>query len=144
MPAIRSIDKIAEKWATVTPQRATQYKEGIEDPKKDWAKEATAAEERYKAGVTAAATEGRYGKGVAKAGTDKWKRMAAAKGPSRFAEGVMVARPDYHKGFAPYADEIAKVELPPRGPKGDPANINRVAAIAKALHEKKKSLLGIG
>ena len=142
MPAIRSIDKIAEKWATVTPQRAPQYSDGVKNPKKDWAKEATAAEERYKAAVTAAANEGRYGKGVKRAGTEKWQNMAAKKGPSRYAEGVMVAKPNYQSGFAPFAEEIAKTELPPRGPKGDPANINRVAAIAKALHEKKKALLG--
>jgi len=143
MAAIRPISFIADKWATVTPQRATQYKAGVESPKKDWAKEAIAAEERYKAGVTAAANEGRYGKGVEKAGTDKWKKMASTKGPSRFAEGVMVAKPDYEKGFAPFAEEIAKTELPPRGPKGDPANIQRVAAIAAALHKKKMELLGL-
>lgn len=142
MPAIRSIDKIASKWATVTPQRAPQYAEGVKDPKKDWAKEAVEAEERYKAGVTAAANEGRYGKGVKRAGTEKWQKMAAKKGPSRYAEGVMIAKPNYEQGFAPFAEEIARVELPPRGPKGDPANIQRVAAIAQALHNKKKALLG--
>lgn len=143
MPAIRPIDKIAEKWATVTPQRSTQYADGVKNPKKDWATEATAAEERYKAGVTQAANEGRYGKGVSKSGTKKWQEMASKKGPSRFAEGVMVAKPDYLKGFSPYAEEIAKTELPPRGPKGDPANINRVATIASVLHKKKKELMGL-
>ena len=81
--------------------------------------------------------------GKLKRGTDKWKKMASTKGPSRFAEGVMVAKPDYEKGFAPFAEEIAKTELPPRGPKGDPANIQRVAAIAAALHKKKMELLGL-
>jgi len=137
MPAIKSASEIAEKWARVTPGRATDYTKGIQNPKKDWATEAAAAEGRYKAGVTAAAGAGRYGKGVKNAGTGKWQEKAIKKGPSRFSEGVMLAQGDYEAGFTPYAELISRTELPPRGPKGDPANIQRVAAIAKALHDKK-------
>jgi len=137
MPKIRSIKSIGEKWGTVTPGRAGNYKEGVENPKKDWAEEAVAAEDRYKRGVTEAANAGRYGKGVSEAGTDKWKKGASTKGPSRFSEGVMIARPDYEKGFAPFRDTIENTDLPPRGPKGDPANIQRVAAMASALHKAK-------
>ena len=139
MPKVRHIGDIAEKWARVTPTRAGDYRSGVENPKKDWAEEAIAAEDRYTRGVTEAANAGRYGKGVSKAGTAKWKTAAVKKGPSRFAEGVAIARPDYEKGFAPYRDTIESTELPPRGPKGDPANIQRVAAIATALHNKKIS-----
>ncbi|RLC82192.1 MAG: hypothetical protein DRJ03_19370 [Chloroflexi bacterium] len=137
MPKVRPISQIAEKWARVTPGRAGDYRSGIEAPKKDWAEEAVRAEDRYKRGVTEAANRGRYGKGVSEAGTGKWKARALAKGPSRFAEGVAIARPDYERGFAPYREVIEATELPPRGPKGDPTNIQRVAAIAAALHNKK-------
>ena len=137
MAKIRSISHIAEKWATVTPQRATDYQEGVRNPKKNWAEEAIKAEEVYKEAVTKAAAEGRYGKGVSAAGQDKWQKRTLAKGPSRFSEGVMIARPDYEKGFAPYRDAIESVELPPRAPKGDPRNIERVAIIAKTLHAVK-------
>jgi hypothetical protein len=137
MPAIKPIKEIAEKWTRVTPGRAEDYRIGVTTPRKDWGDETAAAEGRYKAGVSKAATEGRFGKGVKKAGTDKWKKKTLAKGPTRFSEGVMIAGPDYEEGFGPYADVIARTELPPRGAKGDPANIARVAAIAKALYEKK-------
>ncbi len=137
MPKVKPISRIAEKWAKVTPARATEYREGVETPTKDWAEEAIAAEERYKRGVTEAANAGRYGKGVSEAGTAKWKANAARKGPSRFAEGVALARSDYERGFAPYREVIESTELPPRGPKGDPSNIQRVAAMAAALHKKK-------
>lgn len=137
MAKIRSIAHIAEKWATVTPQRASDYQEGVKNPKKNWAEEAIKAEEVYKEAVTKAAAEGRYGKGVSGAGQEKWQKRTLAKGPSRFSEGVMIARPDYEKGFAPYRDAIEGVELPPRAPKGDPRNIERVAVIAKILHAVK-------
>ena len=73
MAKIRSIQKIAEKWATITPQRATDYQEGVKDPKKDWAEEAVKADARYREAVTKAATEGRYAKGVNAAGTKRWR-----------------------------------------------------------------------
>ncbi len=137
MAAIRPIDTITEKFITVTPGRATQYKQGVENPLRDWEENALAAEVTYKRGVTEAANRGMYGKGVKKAGTRKWQKGAAQKGPTRFSEGVMLAKDAYKVGFAPYAEEIARIELPPRGPKGDPANIQRVAVIAKALRERK-------
>jgi len=137
MPKIRPIQQIAEKWSTITPQRATDYRDGVEHPKKDWAEEAIRAEASYKEAVTRAATEGRYGKGVTRAGTEKWKQRTIQKGPSRFSEGVMIARVDYEKGFAPYRDVIEQTELPERGPRGDVKNIQRVAAIAAALHKAK-------
>lgn len=137
MAAIRPIDTITDKFITVTPGRATQYKQGVENPLRDWEENALAAEETYKRGVTEAANRGMYGKGVKKAGTRKWQKGASQKGPTRFSEGVMLAKDAYKAGFAPYAEEIARIELPPRGPKGDPANIQRVAVIAKALRERK-------
>ena len=137
MAAIRPIDTITEKFITVTPGRATQYKQGVENPLRDWEQNAIAAEETYKRGVTEAANKGMYGKGVKKAGTRKWQKGASQKGPTRFSEGVMLSKDAYKAGFAPYAEEIARTELPPRGPKGDPANIQRVAVIAKALRARK-------
>jgi len=137
MAAIRPIDTIVDKFITVTPGRATQYKQGVENPLRDWEQNAIAAEETYKRGVTEAANKGMYGKGVKKAGTRKWQKGASQKGPTRFSEGVMLSKDAYRAGFAPYAEEIAKTELPPRGPKGDPNNIQRVAVIARALRERK-------
>jgi len=137
MAKIRSIQAIAEKWATVTPQRSTDYEEGVRNPKKIWEEEAKKAEKNYKEAVTKAAAEGRYGMGIEKAGQEKWQKRTLAKGPTRFAEGVMIARTDYEKGFAPYRDAIEALELPPRGPKGDPKNIERVSIIARTLHNVK-------
>lgn len=137
MPAIKSTSSIAEKWARVTPQRAPDYESGIRNPKKDWAKTTIAANAAYKEGIQKSIAEDRFAKGVANAGTDKWQRKAIEVGPARYSQGVQVARPDYEKGFGPYRDIIEKTALPPRFAKGDPRNIQRVTAMAKALHDGK-------
>ena len=139
MANIKSVSEIAGKWARVTPARAADYKAGVENPKRDWAEAASAAESVYKQAVIEAANAGRYGKGIERAGTAKWKHGATTKGPSRFAAGVALGKDAYMKGFAPYQEVIASTSLPARGPKGDPANLQRVAAIATALHERKIS-----
>lgn len=137
MASIKSSDRIAEKWARVTPQRTQDYADGVTNPRRSWAGSATAAEETYKAGVTAAANKNRYGKGIRAAGDEKWARRSREKGPQRFSEGVALAQPDFEKGFAPYAAVIAATTLPPRFPKGDPRNYARVQALGTALASKR-------
>ncbi len=117
--------------------RTEDYRLGIENPRRDWQKETAAASDRYKMGVDSAHTKGMFTKGVNRAGSSKWKKNSLQKGPSRFAEGVTLAQDDYQKGFAPYREVIQQTTLPPRFPKGDPRNIQRVAAIAKALSDKR-------
>lgn len=137
MPFIRSAAEIAKKWGSVTPARTPDYEFGVKNPKKDWAAEAGAAESRYEEGIAAAVADKRFGKGVAEAGTEKWSKGAAEKGVARWGPGVTIAQPDYEAGFAPYREVIAATDLPPRYPKGDPRNIERVSAMAAALHAKK-------
>lgn len=137
MAEIKAMNKIKEKWTRVTPQRAQDYSMGIDSPKRPWDTSAIAAKESHKQAMQTAATQDAYAKGVAKAGNAKWQSKAKAKGPGRFAEGVQLGGDDYEKGFAPYADEISKVTLPPRFPRRDPRNLLRVNAIATALGKKK-------
>ena len=117
--------------------RAEDYKLGIQSPRRDWEKSAVAAKDSHKAAMATAAAQDAFAKGVSKAGTGKWQSKALAKGPGRFAEGVMVGGDDYEKGFAPFRDEIEKTALPPRFPKRDPRNLARVSTITTALGKKK-------
>jgi len=140
MANIKPIEESSDKWVRRASVASTDYLNGIQSPKKSWAQASMEAEQNYKTGVTAAANAGRYGKGVKSAGDSKWKENATAKGPGRFAEGVSLAKDDWQKGFAPYQNAIAALNLPPRGPKGDPKNIQRVSAVDNALravYEKK-------
>jgi len=142
MPAIKALDRISAKWSRVTQAATASYTEGVENPANDWATNAAAAEKNYNTGVQAAVSQGRFGKGVRRSGTAKWKSAALDKGAARFAQGVALAQVAYESGFAPYRTVIANLTLTPRGPKGDPANINRVAQVANALRAEKLRRLG--
>ncbi len=137
MAEIRSLAKVREKWTRVTPMRSEDFRLGVESPRRDWATQAIAGKENWKQGITAAAANDQFAKGVTAAGSGKWKEKALTKGPGRFAEGVMTAGGDFEKGFQPYADVIASTTLPPRFPKGDPRNVERVRVMSSALRAKK-------
>ena len=133
MAEIKSASAIAGKWARVTPGRAEDYKLGVQSPKRDWAEETVSSEANWKAGVDAAANKGLFVKGVTDAGTKKWQEKTLAKGPGRFSEGVYQAQSDYERGFAPFREAIARVDLGPRYPRRDPRNLDRVKRVVDAL-----------
>jgi len=137
MAEIKSMAAITEKWTRVTPQRTEDYTNGVKNPRRDWANEALAAKDNWKAGIDAAASKDLFAKGITKAGSKKWQEKSLAKGPGRFAEGVYIAGPDYEKGFAPYREAIAKVDLGPKFPRRDPRNLDRVKKVVNALVAQK-------
>lgn len=142
MAAIKDSSVIAAKWKRRASTAGAEYEEGVRNPRKDWATETANAEKAYEEGLANSIQRKAFGKGVKKAGTSKWQDAAIEKGPRRFTEGVNLAENSYEEGFAPFRATIANLTLPPRGPKGDPKNINRVAAVASALHKKKLELEG--
>lgn len=137
MAEIKSMSAIRDKWTRVTPGRVDDFKLGIQNPKRDWEAETAAAKDTWKAGVDQAAAKDLFAKGVAKAGTKKWQDKALKVGPGRFAEGVFIAGPDYEKGFAPFRNAIAAVDLGPRFPRRDPRNLERVKRVVDALIAEK-------
>lgn len=137
MAEIKSMSAIRDKWTRVTPGRVDDFKLGIQNPKRDWQAETEAAKDTWKAGVDQAAAKDLFAKGVAKAGTKKWQDKALKVGPGRFAEGVFIAGPDYEKGFKPFHDAIAAVDLGPRFPRRDPRNLERVKRVVDALVAQK-------
>lgn len=138
MAAIRTIDKIAAKWAEITAQRGSQYAEGVQDPQRDWARNTVAAEPAYNAGVTAGIQRKAFSKGVNRAGTAKWQKGAVEKGVSRFGPGVQLAEGAYATGFGPFREAIARLTLPPRFARRDPRNLDRVKAVVDALKAVKE------
>lgn len=142
MAFIRSIEQIGRKWASVTPGRTEDYRFGVENPRKDWAVAAAAAEAAYEMGVTQAIAKKRFGKGVKAVGRDGWQRGAVEKGTARWGPGVTIAQDKYARNFAPFRDAIERVTLPPRYARRDPRNLERVSAIVKALSAAKEARLG--
>lgn len=137
MPVIKDVRKIKEKWLRITPTRTEEYRQGIEEPRRDWEKAANAQKDLWKTSIIEAAEQDMFARGVAKAGTPKWRRRALLHGPERFKEGVQAAGPEFEAGFAPFVDVIRTTVLPPRFPKGDPRNLERVRVIAQALRQKR-------
>jgi hypothetical protein len=133
MAEIKKLSDIGDKWTRVTPGRAEDYRLGVQNPKRDWQEQTEAASDNWKSGVDSAAAKGLFGKGVAAAGTSKWKEKTLKKGPTRFSEGVYIARPDFEKGFGPYHDAIQRVDLGARFPRRDPRNLERVRKVVDAL-----------
>jgi len=130
---VRGIKAIGEKFARVVAQRGPDYQAGIENPRRDQATAAAAAEPLFEAGIQAAIAEKRFGKGVRKAGSEKWKRGAREKGVARWPVGVAAAQPDFEAGFGPYRDALERTELPPRRAKRDPANLQRVQKVVETM-----------
>ena len=137
MPKIIDTAAIAEKYGRVTPARQTDFENGVKAPMNDWKENTSAAEGNYNQGVQTAIANKSFGKGVAKAGTAKWQAKTIEVGVGRWGTGVRAGQADYASGFDPYAKVIAATTLPPRYPKGDPRNIDRVNAMSKALHTAK-------
>ncbi len=142
MAAIAPLDQIAAKWARVTPQRTEDYRNGVAAPRTDWARATQAANAAWKAGITKAVAADAFNKGVGRAGTAKWQEGALEKGVARWGPGVTIAQEDYQVGFAPYHTAIGQVQLPPRGARRDPRNLERVKAIVDALVKVKERIGG--
>ena len=134
---IKSPDLIAKKFATRGAAAGADYAAGVATPRQDWAQATEASSNTWGAGVQQAISNGSFSKGVAKAGTPKWQRKAAGVGAQRYGPGVQAAQGDYATGVAPYLDVLRNLTLPPRNPKGDPGNIQRVAVVAAALRARK-------
>lgn len=135
---VKPTAEIAAKWARVAPQRDADYKAGVADPGVDWAKAAAASEETYAAGVNDAIGRGAFAKGVSRAGDEKWRRKTTEIGTQRWAQGIRAGTSDFEEGFGPFKEALERVELPPRAPRGDPRNLERVAAVARALSERRR------
>lgn len=140
MAAIKPIELIAKKWASVTPMRSADYAEGIRNPRRPWAASTRAAESSWGDGVQRAVQRKSFSKGVAAAGDEKWQRKASTLGVARWGPGVAEAEGDYSKGFAPYQAAIASTVLPPRYARRDPRNMARVTAIVNAMIAVKDKL----
>lgn len=137
MPKIRSGG--SQRWVDHASRATDDYVTGVQNPRVDWAQATAAAEQTYNQGVQDAISKGRFGKGVKRAGSASQIAGAVGKGSQRFASGVSDAQAKYASRVQPFLDVISNTTLPPRGPKGDPRNLDRVKAITTALRNKKLS-----
>lgn len=141
---VKPVAEVRDKWLDVTPGRASYYEKAASVAGSDWEKGATEASGAFKAGITAPNIEAMYKGGIKRAGAAKYERKVKDVGVARFSTGVSVAGPDFESGVAPFLDEISKITLDPRQPRGAEANLGRVRAITIVLHKKRLALRAAG
>jgi len=134
---VKPIGEIVEKFGRRASAATDDYRHGVETTEKDWAGLTAAAEPTYEVGVTDAMARKSFGKGVKKAGTPKWRAGASGKGADRYAPGVRGALDAYQRGVAPYLEELSRLNLRPRGPRGSDSNYQRSKDVGQALHKKR-------
>ena len=136
---LRPLEKVIDKWKNRASAAAGDYAAGVAAPLKDWATNALAASSAWKQAITDAAGRDAFAAGVRKVGTAKWQRKATELGARRYPEGITAGATDYSEGFKPFYEALGKIELPPRGPRGDPRNYERVKTIGDTLRKVKIS-----
>lgn len=134
---VKSADAVAKKWAARAGAAGGDYSNGVNTTTRDWAADTTAQAGAWAQGVQAAAANGSFARGVNAAGTAKWKAMASGKGAQRYPQGIAAAQPAYQTGIGPVLQVLQGINLPPRGPKGDLGNLQRVAVVTQALRKLK-------
>lgn len=113
------------------------YSAGVQSAGPSWQANTAAAADTWSLGVQQAAQSGRFAAGVNPTSMAKYQTRATTVGPSRYSAGVQTAGPAWQAGTQPYLTTIANLNLPPRQPKGSPANAQRSAMVAAALRSKK-------
>jgi uncharacterized phage infection (PIP) family protein YhgE len=134
---IKSQDAIATKWAARASGAQADYTTGVQTTQKSWAQNTAAAASNYVAGVQQAVADKRFESGVTEAGDAAWKKGAIEKGGTRYSQGVNGAKTKFQQGFSRFASALAGAPLPPRFPKGDPQNGQRVAFVNNLLRQVK-------
>jgi hypothetical protein len=95
-------------------------------------------EQAYADGVAEAQTRGAFKKGVSKSGNAKWAAKTKELGVGRWAPGIRASETDYTTAMQPVVQTIERTVLPPRGPRGDPRNMERAVVMARALADARK------
>lgn len=134
---VKPLATIVSKYVANASVAGPAYTAGINSPKQPWAASTAASANTWAAGVQAAITAGTFVAGVNAAGDATWQTKSTTVGAQRYPSGITAGQGKYQANIQPYIQAISALTLPPRNPKGDPANINRVSAVDTALHNLK-------
>lgn len=131
--ASASAQKMAQRAAAAT----NDYTEGARSTTKDQAALAIAGKANYAAGLQASLAKGSYEKGLQASGKAGWLNGIEKKGALRFADGVANSADKYATNSGKFDSARNAAASAPRGPKGSPANLQRVALVVNALRAAK-------
>jgi len=134
---VKDVSVATSKFTQRAAAAASDYQAGVQGAGEDWQRNTAASAENYNAAVQDAISRNAFARGVSAAGGAKFAQKASTTGARRFPEGVREGGPAFAAGVTPYLQTIAALTLPPRRPKGDPANFARVQAVGEALRRRK-------
>ena len=140
---VKSVSVAAAKWDANAARAADDFAAEAAAAAPLWESQTKAAKDNYHKAITAAGIADRFLGGVTRAGSAKFARKINDVAKDRFGPGIHAALTDYTERVQPFLETIAATDLPKRGPRGDPANYNRVEAVGKALSAKRLALLGV-
>lgn len=126
-----------DKFTARGAAAAGDYATGVKGAGGAWQQGAVAGAGNYEAGVQDAITRGAFQKGVSQAGGAKYEQRSSTVGAQRFPQGIRDAGPAWEQGTTPYLQTLSALNLPPRRPKGDPANWQRSQVVGEALRRRK-------
>jgi len=138
---VKPLSDVVTKWVEEAPRRSTYYEKYTPAAAEDWLNGAVGAADTYKSAVQAADIGKRFVGGIKRVGAEKFRRKVTDVGVARYGPGITAAKDDYNTGIAPYLEELARIDVPERKPRGDPANLERVKRIFDALHKKRLAVL---
>ena len=134
---VKDVATAAEKYKQRGAAAGPDYARGVQGAGGRWQSNTAGAEEAYQAGVQEAIGRNAFSKGVASSGGAYYEERARTIGAQRFPQGIQAGAGNWQEGFAPYASRLAALELSPRGPKGDPRNMQRAQEVATAMRAAK-------
>ncbi len=134
---VKDLGTVAKKFVRNAQAASGDFVEGAKAGAQDWESNTAASEDNYAAGVQAGINRKAFGKGVRAAGAGKYLAKVVQVGADRFRTGIGAAEAEFSKGMGPVLQTIAGITLPPRRPKGDPANMERANVVASTLRRMK-------
>lgn len=130
---VKDILTAKKKYQERTAVAVDDYKEGIQRVSNFEELAASEnAESTYAQGVQQAVGRKARAAGIM-ARRGKWQQNAIQKGVNRYPEGTRIGASEYETRFRPFIEALKTVELPPRGPRRSPANLERVAKIREVM-----------
>lgn len=123
---------MAKKFVRNAGQAQGDYKDGVANAGGEWEQRTKEAETSYEQGVQESIADKRFGRGVA-GSAGKYQANASTLGSQRYAPGVANAEGAWQRGVEPSIAALKSLNLPPRGPRRSPANMDRANAVARAL-----------
>jgi hypothetical protein len=126
---------VMQKWTTRAAAAVNDYKAGAASPKASQSASAIAAAPLWQQAVQSPAALTAFQSGLRSSGDQGWLNGVNNKGAARYPGGIQAGATKFQNNITPYLQAISGLNLPPKGIRGSAQNINRVQAVAQALHQ---------